>query len=92
MEGSDRQAADLLVTQGTLFWGVGKDVAGVDSSLVDEQGRMVGAGKGSQNGKGADNTGNPQRTEGQVPSTGSHKGGRSSQHQCGRDWRGGGDR
>ena len=34
-----------------LVLGVGKDVAGVDSSLADDQSRMVGAGNGSQKGK-----------------------------------------
>jgi hypothetical protein len=79
-----RTACDTRAATRNLVLGVGKDVAGVDSSLADEQGRMVGADNG-KNGKEADNTGNLQRTEGRVPSPWGHKDGRTSHHQSGAD-------
>jgi len=83
MEGKDLQAAKTARYTRNFVLGAGKDLAGMDSSLADDQDRMVGEGNGSKKGRESADTGNPQRTERRVPQTGRHKGGRTSQHQSG---------
>ena len=72
-EGRDKQAAELLETQGTLFWAPALTWQGwTASASTSKAGWWVRATGVRMLGEAGDNTGNPQRTEGQVSSAGRH--------------------